>query len=325
MHLIDMSNNQANIAYVGKTPWHGLGQKMPEGAGIDEWRIAAGLDWEIERRPVFHGVIDEDGRKKAKVIEGRKALVRSDTQEALSIMSGRYKVVQPGEILEFFRDFVKAGGFEIETAGSLDGGKKVWALAKNGTALKIGGNDIIKMYLLLATACDGSMTTVGGFTSIRTVCNNTLQAGLATDGATMIRVPHSRAFDPNEVKEQLGLIDTVTEEFGDTMETLVNQSVTDKEAVNYFVELYAKRDATGELVNEKPLEKIVNKLMATYKNGPGAKLETAAGTKFGVLNAVTHFIDYETGARSNNNRFKSGQFGPGATKKAETVKMLLAA
>ena len=70
---------------------------------------------------------------------------------------------------------------------------------------------------------------------------------------------------------------------------------------------------------------VVNKLMATYKNGPGARLETAAGTKFGVLNAVTHFIDYETGARSNNNRFKSGQFGPGANKKAETVKLLLAA
>lgn len=233
MHLVDMSNQRANMAYIGPVPWHGLGQEMPEDAGIDEWRVAAGLDWELEKRPVFHGVVDADGKRIPKVIEGRTALVRSDTQDALSIMSKRYKVVQPGEILEFFREFVKAGGFEIETAGSLDGGKKVWALAKNGAAINLGGNDIIKMYLLLATSCDGSMATTGGFTSIRAVCNNTLSAAVATDGASMIKVPHSTTFDASDVKAQLGLVESVTEDFGDTMETLVNKSMTDADVIEY--------------------------------------------------------------------------------------------
>ena len=129
-HMIDTSNNRDNMAYIGNTPWHGLGQVMPADADIDAWRIAAGLDWEIEMRPVFHGVINDKGEKKASVIEGRKALVRSDTQACLSIMSDRYKVVQPGDVLEFYRELVEGSMFSIETAGSLKGGQKIWAMAR---------------------------------------------------------------------------------------------------------------------------------------------------------------------------------------------------
>ena len=38
-HQIDESNNRANMAYVGKVPWHGLGQQMD-----DDLRVARGLE-----------------------------------------------------------------------------------------------------------------------------------------------------------------------------------------------------------------------------------------------------------------------------------------
>ena len=59
-----------------------------------------------------------------------KVLYRSDTHAPLSVVSQRYQVVQPREILEFYRDLTEISGFELETAGRFKGGRKIWALAK---------------------------------------------------------------------------------------------------------------------------------------------------------------------------------------------------
>jgi len=46
----------------------------------------------------------------------QKVLYRSDTKAPLSVVSSRYQVVQPTEILEFYRDLTEVGGFELETS-----------------------------------------------------------------------------------------------------------------------------------------------------------------------------------------------------------------
>jgi hypothetical protein len=63
-------------------------------------------------------------------IPGRSVLYRSDTKAPLSIMSSeRFKIVQPEEVISFYEDLVAVAGFRLHTAGSLLGGKKIWALA----------------------------------------------------------------------------------------------------------------------------------------------------------------------------------------------------
>lgn len=54
MHEIDFSNKRANMAYVGETPWHGLGSLLPADADIETWRQAAGLAWDVEEMPVLY-------------------------------------------------------------------------------------------------------------------------------------------------------------------------------------------------------------------------------------------------------------------------------
>ena len=318
MHAIDMTNDRANIAYTGELPWHGLGQELPGNAGIEVWREAAGLNWKIEPRAVFHGVLADDGSKKAATIAGKKALVRSDTQECLSIMSDKYKIVQPGEVLEFYRDLVETSDrFTLETAGCLFDGRKVWALARGNLDLRIAGQDLIKPYLLLSTSCDGSMATTAQFTTVRVVCNNTLSLSVSQEKANAIRVPHSRVFDPMEVKAELGLIDSQLAQFGHDADMLAAAAISNAGAVDYFAELYLQKDEQGNVTNEKNGKRIVNELMALYLDGPGAQLVSSKGTAWGLVNAVTRFEDFHTRARSNNNRFNSGQFGPGANRKAQ--------
>lgn len=324
-HLIDFSNNRANMAYIGKKPWHGLGEQLKDGATLDQWRVAAGLDWEIEARSVYFNAYTGNQNAKniretitGKIIEGRKALVRSDTQECLSVMSDRYQIVQPATILEFYRDLVDGSQFKLETAGSLKGGAKIWALAKCENPIAFG-LDKMDSYLLLSTSCDGTMSTVADFTSVRVVCNNTLTMAVGANGAkAAIKVPHSTKFDPTAVKKQLGLIDDRRESFQEDIAKLIDTAISQKQAVEYFVDIYANKNKDGEVENAKSVKRIVTDLMGLYMKGPGAELSTAKGTAWGLVNAVTHFEDFKARARSNENRFLSAQYGKGAAIKKES-------
>ena len=145
-HLIE------TMAYKGETPWHGLGNQLTEKQPLEVWLREAGMDWSLQSSPVHY--LTEHS---AEVYADAKVLFRSDTGDALSVVSNRYQEVQPREVLEFYRDLVELGGFELETAGVLKGGKKLWALARTGEEILLRGGDLVKGYLLLATACDGSL------------------------------------------------------------------------------------------------------------------------------------------------------------------------
>jgi phage/plasmid-like protein (TIGR03299 family) len=170
-HDIDLSTGKPAIAYVGEEPWHGLGEKLPADASIETWLRAARLEWELERLPVQYLV---DGT--LQTIEDRFALARSDTRAALSVVSGNCQIVQPREVLEFYRDLMTTHGYTMETSGALDGGRRVWALARTGITdfADNGKKDKLTANILLATSCDKTLATTAAFTSIRVVCQNTL-------------------------------------------------------------------------------------------------------------------------------------------------------
>jgi hypothetical protein len=113
-HDIDCSTGKPAIAYIGETPWHGLGEKLPAGQPIEVWIKAARLDWELKRLPVQF-LIDS----KLRVMDDRFVLARSDTGAALSVVSGDYHIVQPKDVLEFFRDLVASFHYTLEIAVAL--------------------------------------------------------------------------------------------------------------------------------------------------------------------------------------------------------------
>src|SRR4051794_22960330 len=104
-HKLDFSTGNAAMAFVGETPWHRLGQALSPNQTIEEWLRAARLEWKLEPLPLQYFW---DGN--LRTVDGRIALVRSDTGEALSVVSNDYNIVQPGEVLEFYRDLVTLCG-----------------------------------------------------------------------------------------------------------------------------------------------------------------------------------------------------------------------
>lgn len=318
-----MTHEIETMAYAADTPWHGLGKKLSEKQPIEVWAQQAGMNWEILRSPAQFVVGQRDHEiGELKNVAERNVLYRSDTKAALSIVSDRYNIVQPREILEFYRDLTEVSGFELETAGVLKEGKKLWALARTGQSATFKGKDITNGYLLLATACDGSMATTAQFTSIRVVCINTLAIALNGSSAGVIKVPHSTAFDPQAVKQQLGISVTAWDDFIYNLKTLSYRKVKHTEAKRFIADVFNDpRKESPPNANDRSIATVTQLFEG---KGRGSELESAKGTAFGLLNSVTEFIDHERRARSINHRLDSAWFGQGATLKQRALEQGLA-
>ncbi|WP_247570041.1 DUF932 domain-containing protein [Ralstonia pseudosolanacearum] len=305
MHLV------SSMAYVGQQPWHGLGNKLAPNQPVEVWAERAGMNWTIESSEVRF--VTGNGTLGAiHAYPDQKVLYRSDTKAPLSVVSTRYQVVQPLEVLDFYRDLTEVGGFELETAGVLKEGRKFWALAKTGHTGTLKGKDTINGYLLLATACDGTLATTAQFTSIRVVCNNTLQIALG-NGTGVVKVPHRSQFDAQAVKRQLGIAVSSWDAFMARTKAMAERKVTDPAAEAFFrrVLTYPTTNASDRAalaVNERAI-KAVEQLYAG--RGKGAQLPSASGTAFGLLNAVTEYVDHHRRARSDDHRRDAAWFGAG--------------
>lgn len=308
-----MAHEVQTMAYVDAVPWHGLGNRLPTNQPIEVWQVQAGMNWQIKETDVLFNVSTEGGLH-VKANPDAKVLYRSDNHAPLSVVSKRYKVVQPHDVLEFYRDLTSAGGFELETAGVLKEGRKLWALAKTGQETMLRGGDLVKAYLLLATSCDGTLCTTAQFTSVRVVCNNTLQLSLGHSSGA-IKVPHSTRFDPQVVKQELGIGLGAWSRFVDDMKSLASRPVHKFEAMNFLVEVLGDPQVP---LAEQPNQKALQNVYALYSGqGRGADLPSADGTAWGLVNAVTEFVDHSRRARNQDYRLDSAWFGQGALIKAK--------
>jgi len=314
-----MAHLVQTMAYANAEPWHGLGNRLQPKQPLEVWQQQAGMDWQINETPVLFN-ISADGGLHVKAHADNKVLFRSDTHAPLSVVSKRYQVVQPHEVLEFYRDLTEAGGFELETAGVLKEGRKLWALAKTGQETLLRGGDKVGAYLLLATSCDGTLCTTAQFTSIRVVCNNTLQMAVG-DSSGAVKVPHSRKFDPQLVKQELGIGLSSWERFVANMRRLAERPIHKFQAMNLIVNVLGDPELP---LADQPNQKALQNVYALYSGqGMGADLSSANGTAWGLLNAVTQFVDHERRARNQDYRLDSAWFGQGAAIKGKAYQEAL--
>lgn len=407
-----MAHCVSSMAYVGETPWHGLGSSLPSGQSIETWADKAGMNWQIKETPVCFDVSSsssnavDQGDLANISVEGicsadsvvsfeaaavlssamlpfneHKVLYRSDCQLPLSVVSSRYKVVQPLEVLEFYRDLTQQFGFELETAGVLKQGRKFWALARTGQSCVLGRQDEVNGYVLLATSCDGSLATTVTPTTVRVVCQNTLSVAV-NNTVHSIRVPHNTHFNAHEVKSRLNLTTGHWDEFMLMMRELTRRRVSDREAQQFMVDVLSPAaslvdalstdssmeegkdvvnnrigdDAiygfseTGEIslldqvvrntgsisvsVEQAAVDSIdwlkmpngraIKQVQQLYQGeGRGSSFVSAKGTAWGLLNAVTEFVDHRRRAKNQENRLDSAWFGLGAQLKQQALSSVL--
>lgn len=297
-HLIEMVDGKPCIAYNGETPWHGLGKQVPPDLTPLQIMEAAGVDWGVEKIPAFAEI---NGKK---VAVGHSALVRSTDGNILDVVTDDWEPLQNETAFEFFNDFIEAGNMEMHTAGSLKGGRIVWALAKTKESFTLFDGDTVESYLLFTNPHQFGKSIDIRFTNTRVVCNNTLTLANATDSKNMARVTHRNEFDPEAVKETMGLAHQKLETYKELAAFLGSKKYKDEDVVEYFTRIFpvlSSKDAPT-----KKVSKNAGIAINLLEQQPG--FEYAPGTFWSLFNGATFMTNHVLG-RNADNRVQSLWYG----------------
>jgi len=312
-HMLEIVEGKAQMAYTGDLPWHGLGTKVSNDLTPEQMLKAAGLNWTVDPVDLFAEV---GGKRLA---TGHRALVRSTDQRVIDVITDDWNPVQNSDAFEFFNDFVAHGDMSMETAGSLKDGKIVWALAKVKESFDLfGGKDRVDAYLHFTNPHQYGQSIDVRFTPIRVVCNNTLTLSLNTKSKNMVKVSHRREFDPDQVKEALGVAKQKLAKYKEMAEFLSQKRYNNENVVDYFKRIFpvltTKVDSKKLLSNsaERGLD------IVKFDSQPGA--EYGKGTFWELFNTVTYMTDHEIG-RSVDARLTSAWYGANKNLKTKALEL----
>lgn len=304
-HEIEIVDGVAQMAYAGVEPWHGLGTRVSNDLTPNQMLKAAGLDWKVQKVKMF---ADRENKTKRIPIVGQQALIRNRDDAVLTIVGKGWNPVQNDEAFEFFNDFVGAGEMEMHTAGSLKGGKIVWALAKVKESFELfDGRDRVDSYLLFSNPHEFGRSIDVRFSPIRVVCNNTLTMALDGASKSMAKVSHKRKFNADEVKAILGVSTQKLTAYKAAAEFIASKRYTPEAMIEYFQTVFPKVNG-----NTDGLSRNGEVAKGVVDTQPGA--EYGAGSFWQLFNAATYAIDHKL-CETADTRLTSAWYGPNANKK----------
>jgi len=287
-----MPSNLENMFYVRQTPWHGLGTRVEEALDSKEALTAAGLNWRVEPRPVYTAdFICHTGSvytSDSQLIKGYKANVRDSDGQVLGVVSDRYRIVQNEEAFAF-TDALLGEGVRYETAGSLQGGRKVWMLAKLPERYIIAGESI-EPYLVFSNSHDGTAAIKVCMTPIRVVCQNTLNLAL-NQARRSWAAKHTGNVQNrmHEARATLQLAHGYMENLGKEVDLLSRIKLSDAKVMEFINELIPLADEASA-VQRKNVEYLRDDIKIRYFEAPDLKVLGKNGYRF--INTVSDFATH---------------------------------
>lgn len=290
-----MSANVETMFYVRENPWHGLGTKVNEAPGSREALIIAGLNWNVLQEPIY--------TETEEFIEGYKANVRDSDRKVLGVVTDRYKVIQNQEAFAF-TDALLGEGVRYETAGSLQGGKRVWLLAHMPHEYIISG-ERISPYLVFTNTHDGSGAIKAALTPIRVVCQNTLNLALSTAKRSwsMIHTGNIKG-KLQEARNTLILAETYMDSLGREFEGLRKKKLTDKQVMEY-IEILLPLEDNATPQQTKNVRRLQEDMKLRYFEAPD--LKDVGKNAYRFINAVSDFATHAEPLRKTAN-YKENMF-----------------
>ena len=281
---------------VRKVPWHGLGAVLDRPpATIAEAIEASGLGWRVEKEPIAvdrgdaalaHNIWDP----RCEEISGYYATVRQDTREVLGIVGERYVVVDNHVAFEFV-DQLLGSAMHFETAGSLNGGRRVWVLATLPDHIEVGG-DPVRPHVLLTSSHDGSTAVIAATTPVRVVCQNTLTASLSR-ARQRFSIRHTAGITRrvHEARRVLDLSINYYKQFRTVGNQLASERCTERQLAAVLDELYPT--GTEDRMSDRARssrEQVKQQITDLFLHGD--TIGNAPGSKWVALNAVVEWSDW---------------------------------
>jgi phage/plasmid-like protein (TIGR03299 family) len=334
------STGKHSFFSVKEKAWHGLGTIVQDYPTSAEAMKFAGLDYKVEKRPLF--TLDGSQVQISKELQGEgiafatskdiavpnySATVRTDNDVVLGVVGKDYHVVQNTDSFSFFDSIVGGGeGIQYETAGALGKGERIFITAKLPSYMRVGKDDLIEQYLFLTTSHDGFGSITAAFTPVRIVCNNTLNAAMKT-ARNAIRIRHSSG--ASDRLSQAHTLMGISSKLGAEMQEIFNHwatvRITDTEVKKLIqLAMAPNKEVLGKL--EKGIEdeasacyrNIVEEVYSYAMGNETQNMETTKGTVFGAYNAVTGYFQNVRRFKDNDAKFRSITEGT-AKQRAQTA------
>lgn len=301
-----MAANIDAMAYTGQVPWHRQGTKLDNPMTAGQAITAGGLNWEVTKEPLY---FDSNIRVRGRFVTRRTDRATSSDGGQLGVVSHTYEVLQNKDAFSFL-DPLRLGNRAVyDTVGSLDGGRRIWLLAKLPGEIKVAGEDIVDKFLLLCNSHDGSSAVRIAFTPIRVVCQNTLNLALRTAQGLWIK---HYADVHDRVKEAYRLLNIVNDAYdraGITMKAMAKVQIGTDQLKRYFEAVMpTPSDVEQEQVRVAQRHERWEHLFA---EGDGNRLPGVKGTVWAAYNGITQWTDRESFTTRLKEPLKSIWFGSG--------------
>lgn len=333
--VIDMVDEEDIVVSSGPRSalWSSTGDWYSEEDGLDATLTRHGMNWslleseakycypsndeESDERDFVQTVTD----KKFRFLDftDRKILFRSDTKEALSMVSESFKVVQPIEVLNFFKECAANNGMEIDVIGSLFNGRRFYTLLGSGRNEDIVPGDSVSGQVLLTTAVDGSMSTQAYFIVTRDYSNSVLPLSIGNSNRPLVRITHKKEWDPSDFKLDQKSIDESWALCISNMKRLASQKMDARRTREFFErELFVPtRDANAQ---SWAVTKEVLQLTDLSLKGSGSVF--SSGTAYGALNGAAEYWTFGNGKRNPSAQFWDAYVGGSKSRKQDIYNLL---
>ena len=312
-HELEIVNGEAQMAYAGDLPWHGLGTKVSNDLTPQQIMQKAGVDWKVQEVESF---INFNGEM---VPTGQKSLVRETDGKILTNVGKDWHPVQNEQAFEFFNEYVAAGDMEMHTAGSLKGGSYVWALAKVKESFDLFGGDQVDSYMLFSNPHVYGKSIDIRFTPIRVVCNNTLTFAINSQAQRAVKVGHRTAFNADSVKATMGIAHEKFAKYKEMAQFLGSKRFSVDSLLEYYNDVFPLTSGQGKQENgltADNLSRVAKQAMEVLETQPGA--EYAEGSWWQAFNSVTYVTDHLQG-RNADNRLHSQWYGSNQLRKIKAA------
>ena len=284
-----MSAQVETMFYTRTTPWHGLGTRVEEAPGSKEALEIAGLNWKVTQKEIY----TQDGQQ----ILGFKANVREMDQRILGVVTNRYRLVQNEEAVAF-TDQLLGEGVTYETAGSLQGGRRTWILARLPQRYIISGDEITP-YLVFMNSHDGSGAIKAAMTPVRVVCQNTLNLALSTAKRSW-STNHTGDIQGKlrDAEETLFYADHYMKELGKTIDQMNQTKISDQKVKEYIDALFPEAEGASEIQKRNILH-LKEEVKFRYFEAPDLKHIGKNAYRF--VNAVSDFATHAKPLKERSN------------------------
>jgi len=304
-HNLETQNGEVAFALRGKPAWHNLANRIfaeDEQVSTATMLSEAKLNnWNVRLVPITD-YTPADWRDNSSAQFVVRTNPFDNGTDILSVVGKRYKVVQNEELFQFADNLTDSDLAKWESAGSIKNGKVVFGsldIPREFVLDPQGANDKTKLYLIVWTSHDGSVSIQAAITPVRVVCQNTLNLAMRT-AKQSFKIRHTQTAEGRIVaaRDALGLSFTYFDEFQKNAEGLFKKQITDKQFYDLVRNLYPKPEDEKKASIKRWENKVVL-LDDLYFNSPtNANIK---GTAWGAFNALTERLDYYRSAKTGNN------------------------